>query len=631
MAASPVVLSQYDPTGQYFAYISIALDKQRVSVEPTTISKSSLANENFLYLEGKGVSCSCMQWIVFNDTPLVVLGLSQGEVWLYSPLSNEIIAKLTTGSTLPVLDFQCSSNNDKAWCLTGDDTVVLFDMVSQTVSSKFKVDECTDLKKLCIVDNDRMLVASHQIYLIDVTSKKLLLQYPGHISPVSFLQLTTDGTAFLSASQDDRFLNIYDLESTKTKSVLVAHSNVVSLSVSKDWAHVSVTTEDGDAAIFEEPLVTVNTGNKRRSGKISKQSNKTITLLRANSSTRLPIIKSFINQDIVNFSWLENAATPYFDQLKLDNLTEAVTTIPKPLPTIKSKQSRNGQNSDISSAKMYKEGNATVTSGDNFKHVESIIQSLQELEGEEPAESLQDRLDIISPPSRKPKDRKRANAGTSSVVLAQALKSNDHALLETVLNTRDEKVIQATITRLSPQLATILLERLAERIARQTHRQGPLNVWVKWCLIIHGGYLVTIPNLISSLSSLHSTLKKRAELLPRLMALDTRITRSLDELHSKRALQYGKDQLDTELIAPYPYDEASQQDEEEEEVEYNEELDDARLIDDGEESEDYSEDQDEDSDLENQASNEVAYTEEHFEDDDEMKVDVEEGYSDEEV
>ncbi|CAH01344.1 Utp5p [Kluyveromyces lactis] len=626
--ASPVVLSQYDPTGQYFAYVSTALDKQRVSVEPTTASKSGLVNDNFLYLEGKDVCCTCIQWITYNDTPLVVLGLNLGEIWLYSPLSNEIVAKLNTGSSLAVLDFQLFSSKDKAWCLTGDDTIFLFDMVSQNVSKKFKIDECKDLKKLCIVDSNRILVASHQIYLIDVISKKLLLQYPGHISPVSFLQVTTDGTAFLSASQDDRFLNIYDLDTTKTKSVLVADSNVISISISEDWSHVSATTEDGDIAIFEEPLVSINSGNKRRSGKISKQKNKTITLLRSNSATRLPIIKSFINKDLINFSWLENATTPYFDQVQLGNLTDSVTTLSKPLPSAKSTQTRNNQNSDISSAKLYKEGNATVTSGDNFKHVESIVQSLDDIEGEGISETLQDRLNIISPPSRKPKERRRANAGTSSVVLAQALKSNDHALLETVLNTRDEKVIQATITRLSPQLATILLERLAERIARQTHRQGALNVWVKWCLIIHGGYLVTIPNLINSLSSLHATLRKRADLLPTLMALDTRITRSLDELNSKRAVQYGKDQLDSELVAPYQDDESNQNEDEEEEVEYIEELDDAGLIDDGEDSAEYSEDDDEHSEADNQ---ELTYTEEGFDDDDEMRVDVEEGYSDEEV
>lgn len=622
---SPVVLSQYDPSGQYLAYVSTALDKQRVSVEPTSISKSSLVNENFLYLEGQGVYCTSIQWITFNETLLVVLGLSQGEIWLYSPLTNEIVTKLSTGSTFPVLDFQHSENsNTMAWCVTGDDTIIQFDMVSQSVSSKFKLDECKDLKKVCVVSDERILVASHQIFLVDTKTKKLVQQYPGHISPVSFLQLTADASAFLSGSQDDRFLNVYELETGKTKSVLAAHSNIQTVSISKSWSHVSAITEDGDIAIFEEPLVTVNTGNKRRAGKISKQSNKSITLLRANSSTRLKIFQSYVTEDTVNFSWLENATIPYFDQLRLQDLSEPITTISKPLPSLNSQQTRNKENSDISSAKIYKEGNATVTSGDNFKHVESIIKSLDQAEGEDVAESLQDKLNIISPPSKKPKEKRRANAGTSAVVLGQALKSNDHALLESVLNTRDEKIIQSTITRLSPQLATVLLERLAERIARQTHRQGSLNVWVKWCLIIHGGYLVTIPNLLSSLSSLHSTLKRRADLLPKLMALDARISHSLDQLYSKRAVQYDKsqDQL-LEEVNGNAYE--LEEEEEEEDVEYIEELDDAGLIDDGEDDSMDSDDQ------EDSASEEPAYTEEGFQDDDEMKIDVEEGYSDEEV
>ena len=309
---SPVVLSQYDPSGQYYAYVTVALDKQRISVEPTTVSKSSLINDNFLYLEGSGVTCTSIQWIALNDTPLVALGLNQGEIWLYSPLSNEIVAKLQTGNTLPVKDFQIDGTRGRAWCLDGGDNVFLFDMVTYNMVNKFHLDECKDLTKLCVVDENKLLLASHQIFLVDVKAKAVVTQFPGHISPVNFLKLSFDGTSFLSGSKDDRFLNIYDLETSKTKAVLVAHSNVTSVSVSTKWNSVSITNEEGEVEIFEDPLINAINGSKRRAGKISKQSSKYIKLTRNESKQNLILIKSFIDTDIINLTWLENATVPYF-------------------------------------------------------------------------------------------------------------------------------------------------------------------------------------------------------------------------------------------------------------------------------------------------------------------------------
>lgn len=625
---SPVLLSEYDPSGQFFAYVTEALDKQRVSVEPTNISKTSLTNDNFLYLEVTGVTCTCLKWININMASLVALGLSNGEIWLYSPLANEIVTKLQTGDSLPVIDLQISEKTNQAWCLDGNDTIYMFDMSTYNLSSKFTMEECRGLRKLCIVDDERVLLASHQIFLVNIHSKTIMNQYPGHISPVCFLQISPDTSAFVSASKDDRFLNVYDLETSNTKAVLVAHSNVTSVATSVTWQCFSITTEDGELEVFENPLIVSTNTSKRRSGKISKASNKTVNLVRKSSNLKLPMVNSFVQNDVISFCWLENATVPYFDQIKWDSLEELATVIAKPLPAILSSQKSNIQGSDVASATIYKEGNATTISGDNFRHVESLISSLAQTEEDELSESLQDKLQAISQAPKNTKDRKRATAGTSAVVLSQALKSNDHSLLESVLNTRDEKVIQATITRLSPQLATILLERLAERIARQTHRQGPLNVWVKWCLVIHGGYLVTMPNLMSSLSSLHSTLKRRADLLPKLMALETRLNSCLDDLDNKRYAQYGIDKMNNPNPGDYAYDgEDKYSHEDEDEVEYIEELDDAGLIEDAEGYEYSSEN--EESDGDQQGAQE--YTEDGFEDDEEMKVHAEDGYSDVEI
>lgn len=621
MSQSPVVCSQYDPSGQYLAYVTVALDKQRVGVEPATANKlDGLSNDNFLYLENSDLRVTVLQWceLSSSEASVVALGLNNGEIWLYSAAANQIIYKLSTGNACAIKDFQVKGS--VAWCCDSNDELYEFSIVDFSLKQKFKLESTSNLSKLCIVDNRQILVASHSISLVDVSKKEVIRTFPGHVSPVQTLTLLTP-EFILSGGINDRFLNVYNLTSGATKSVLVAQSNVIQVSASHEHS-VAVTTEDGNVEIFPDPMV--NTNNKRR-GALSKRSTKSLKLIRPDQTREvLPIFNIFINKDILNFTWLENATVPYFDQLQWESLSSS-HILEKPLPSSASRSHhRSLYGNDVAAAKSYVEGNATVTSGDNFKYVEEAIADIERDEGD--GESLADKLAVSNLNGAKQetkRSKKRATTGTLTVVLSQALQSNDHSLLETVLNTRDERVINATISRLQPQLAVILLERLAERIARQTHRQGPLNVWVKWCLIVHGGYLVGIPNLTSSLSSLHSTLKKRCDLLPRLQVLDTRLERCLNEIEAKRDSQSNRE---IDAAAPV-FEHGTDLDEAEDDVEYNEELDDAGLIEDGEVDYDSS-----DEDVEEPSrANDTDYTEEKFVDDEEMKVDAEEGYSDVEI
>jgi U3 small nucleolar RNA-associated protein 5 len=227
-------------------------------------------------------------------------------------------------------------------------------------------------------------------------------------------------------------------------------------------------------------------------------------------------------------------------------------------------------------------------------------------------------MELLKVENTVPKRRNgKASANSLAVILTQALRSNDHSLLETVLTSRNENVLKTTIQRLDTSLAVILLERLAERIARHTNRQGQLNIWVKWVIIIHGGYLINVPNLAKSLSSLHSTLTRRASTLPRLLELQGR----LDVLYSQQESNKANKEFQEE-----DYDDSDESD-----VEYIEELDDANLLDDSEDEEllireeDGFIDVDDFSESEEEEDVEIADVLENEE------VEEEVGYSDEEI
>lgn len=605
----PVVLSSYDPDGRYLCYVTVALNKQRISVEPTQKAASDggvrLLSENSLYLDDSNLKVCTLQWHYLSnlDTLCVFLGLNNGEVWIYSPAANEVAYKLSTGNSFQVNDIKVSSDGREMWCIDADDFFYKFDLSEFTLKQHFKIEQCVQLNRLCLLDSDssQLLVASHSIYLVDLSARKVVQTYPGHVSPVTHLRTITKDY-FISGAADDRFLNVYDLQTASIKSVLVLQTNLKELSNSGEHS-VAATTEDGDVEIFADPLVANITNNKRRGNK-SKQSSKKIhgIINKNDKSSSAYFVNVAINRDVINLVWLQNATIPIFAQLQWQDLpTNYDLQISS---NLLSKSDRSLYGTELAAATNYREGNARITSGDNFKHVNDAIKEweLQTTENEivneqddEGTESLADKLEATTL-SRinvgKKKNSTATTAGTVTVVLSQALQANDHSLLETVLNNRDERVIKDTIFRLKPPLAVILLERLAERIARQTHRQGPLNVWVKWCLIIHGGYLVAIPNLMSSLSSLHSTLKRRSDLLPRLLVLETRLEYTLNKLHPLA-------DVNSYALHEYPQEDEEQQEQkeledDEEDVEYNEELDDAGLIDDGEEEDDEDEEEDED-------------------------------------
>ena len=595
---SPVVLSQYDPRGQYLCYVSTALDKQKISVEPVNKTQNdSLLNENALLLDNSNLRVTCLQWSFLsnNETLCIFIGLNNGEIWLYSPLANEIVIKISTENSYEIKDLFIYENK-QFWCIDSNDYIYQFDLTEFQLINKFKFDKCSQLNKIIVLSDHRILLASHQIFLVDIARKECIMTYPGHISPVNNLRLLNN-ECFISGAQNDRFLNVYDLDKGSTRSVLVAQSAIVKIANDNETS-IAIITEDGNVELFIDPLI--NNTNKRRALK-SKQASRRLKLLQNDQNgIQIPIIDIFIQKDTLNVMYLQNATIPYFHQIIWKQWTEIDNSVSLNISTKKFNQQRDrtlhGQ--DVASVVTYKEGNVTVTAGDNFKHVEDLIKDWEletkEIEnersnekGEFAIESLADKVMAISGGDTRKKSKKKGSVtGTVTVILSQALQSNDHSLLENVLNNRDERVIRDTIVRLKPNLSVILLERLAERIARQTHRQGALNVWVKWCLIIHGGYLVTIPNLLKTLSSLHSTLRNRGNTLNRLLALETRLDICLDRLkinNTPDEALYGDEEQEIDLSI-----------ENEDDVEYNEELDDADLIENGEEGDSEEEEEEED-------------------------------------
>ncbi|CAO1613108.1 unnamed protein product [Sympodiomycopsis kandeliae] len=117
--------------------------------------------------------------------------------------------------------------------------------------------------------------------------------------------------------------------------------------------------------------------------------------------------------------------------------------------------------------------------------------------------------------------------------LSQALHSSDRALISSLLTTSNTSLIKSTVLRLNGPNAIKLLEACVERLNERkkgTSKSRRLIEWIKWTLRFHSGYLMSIPNLVTKLSNLHSNLSFRLNSHDKLLALQGRLELVLSQI-----------------------------------------------------------------------------------------------------
>lgn len=163
-------------------------------------------------------------------------------------------------------------------------------------------------------------------------------------------------------------------------------------------------------------------------------------------------------------------------------------------------------------------------------------------------------------------------------VLTQSLRTNDTNLLETCFHTKDLATVRATIERLDSSFATILLQKLAERLHSRPGRAGSLMVWIQWTLVAHGGYLAGQPDVMKKLASLHRVVKDRASSLQPLLSLKGKLDMLEAQMNMRKTMQErsraanADDEYDEEDVIYVEGQEESDSDEEEGEEEQDEVL-----------------------------------------------------------
>ena len=492
------------------------------------------------------------------ENALVAIGTNKGDILIFSPAQSTVLFTLSGVHAVPVISLAADSiSGTQLWSCDSTGRVGEWDLTTQKSIRSFVFPE-SDVSLLHPVSTPNhtngLLLASNTIYLVDSNNPQSISKtFPSFIHPTSSLIPSSKNPDILFASShNERNVGILSYTKEKTVGLLVAQSDIKQLVVNSDSSAVCVVTEDGFVEVFSEPLDliadksshTPKSKSRKSQAVVSLPSTATIKIFRPSTQPKnrslVKIQNAWFQDSHLIITWAEHGSIPVFEQVKWrDDSNTAISGLIELTKSVKVISGSQSQDSvDSAAAARYHEANTLFKSGSDFSKLETANQSLEQADSEDEEEggTLADRLDALEVSDAKNKsseDPVNATSLTSkrpmktpesfSIILAQSLKTNDHTLLETCLSNKNEEFIQTSVKRLDSSLAVVLLERIAEKVARTPTRTASLTIWIKWVIITHGGYLVSLPNLAKSLASLHSTLANKISMLPRLLALQGRV------------------------------------------------------------------------------------------------------------
>jgi U3 small nucleolar RNA-associated protein 5 len=130
-------------------------------------------------------------------------------------------------------------------------------------------------------------------------------------------------------------------------------------------------------------------------------------------------------------------------------------------------------------------------------------------------------------------------ADSLGVLLTQALRSGDRALLERCVGVSDTRVVNNTVRRLLPADAAAFLRAAVERLQSKPARGGQLAAWIRAVLVHHTAYLMASPGVQAVLTSLYQTIESRLAMQRTLLSLSGRLDLLMVQARARAAAAAG--------------------------------------------------------------------------------------------
>ena len=501
--------------------------------------------------------------------------------------------------------------------------------------------------------NSSIICASHNAYLIDPESRDQPATFTASTNPVNTIigsdARTGRGTTFLTAAENDRFINVFDADTPTSIGSLRTESEVLHLdlysrpeeSYQTERGHsletrmlqpqeaIAVVNKDGVLEVFPEPFDFESSkgGSENLKARMKQRTRKASAQVRITrpdkSSTPVPLVNASFQESEIALAWAEGGVNLLFEKIKWRDESTGNLLLQTTTDIVKAKSGAgvgavytqgakdmgkthvdeshtvvaNGGDADdvsmadeqpevisISSAEEETESeededdNATAglleakqlnyKGGEEGDTREDEDVNMEDVDGQQERKAAEEGMeaeegepsfgDLIRANAAEPievqaaftdlnaqslvpageKGLQQLPSGMSlGAVLTQSLRTNDTNLLETCFHVKELSTVRATIERLDSSFATILLQRLAERLHSRPGRAGSLMVWIQWTLVAHGGYLAGQPEIMKKLASLHRVVRDRANSLQPLLSLKGKLDMLEAQMNLRKSMQ----------------------------------------------------------------------------------------------
>lgn len=591
MSSVSFMATSFDSYSSALATAVSSLDTQTLlQVTPTvSTNASNIVQHSF----PKGLQVQALLWISqpTSHTPkkkqarhsksgkkqpqILAVATLQSEIHLFSPSQGAVIATLSGAHDQPITAL-AEGLSSRLWSCDSSGTLAEWDLNTNSLIRTIK-SPVSPVSSISTLTGSKVLIGTNAVNLVDVADPKETLESIScFINPITQLFSYSDDDLVMAASRGERNISIVSLKLGQTVGILVARGEIRKIVSRPDFSTTALVTEEGDVEIFTN----VVKGIKKQGSNVAEC---VIRIKRPGPNGERVSVQDLCfpedDEDKITIVWAEFGGVPVIETVSWKG-KKGVVEIEREVKKVGQNQP---DNFDKAANSRFRETQAIVKGGNDFTKLDD------DSDDDEGGSTLADRLDALEVDSEK-KDsvESRTTLGKSAqklktpvsfaVVITQALKTNDSALLETCFSNRTEDFIEESIKRIDTATGVLLLEQIAERIARNPGRAPQLAVWIKWTLIVHGGYLSRLPNLQKTLGTLHATLANKISMLPRLLTLHGRVEMLKAQIKLRRELNQNSVPEEEEEV--------------ESEVEY---VEDAELIVDGE-ADDYDEDDEEEQD-----------------------------------
>ncbi|KAI9179646.1 Small subunit (SSU) processome component [Blastocladiella emersonii ATCC 22665] len=497
--------------------------------------------------------------------PVLAICLSNGTVQIVSALDGNLHATLAGAHSSAVNAFVFVPGSATAYSCGQDDWIVKWDVAKGTVETKFKSKNKASPKQLLLTpDGKRLIVADSGITIFDLAKQHAVVaKFSAHTSDVTHLATTRDGRLLLTSASQDRFVNVYDISLAQPQPLpaLSLDHNVRAFAVSHADATpgaVAVLSENGTLGLWASAAPAASPapgGKKNKRAKFSARAPESVLrVVSLESKEDVPVTAAAFTTTAAAESRLlvtrGASLNPVFETLAF---TQADGSLVESATLVRSTQiaSFNAKPNAGKRQEYRTGGNSTASHASDMALPTIALKPASGAAAEEQQKSLAERLAALQMNTAAATAAAAATAtsanGTTAaigditslhVTLTQALHSGDTDLLESVLGAPSltPQVIQNTLRKLPTQHVVPFLHAVVDRFMRRHSRAAQLLEWIRAAVVVHCGYLMTVPDLVRKLSAFYHVLDTRVDHGKKLLKLQGRLELVLDQLEQRHDL-----------------------------------------------------------------------------------------------